>query len=338
MALILKRKNNSSGITGYDDAAMFHMMLGNGIFNGVYSSMRPSVSNGVFIIQPGMLLYGGRLVEVERNSTASTNVTSFSGAAYYIMMEVTITGDDDDSESSVAICASTTNTETSGCPVDGAGTYRAALFHVAVSGTISTLYPVLEPGVAKNALNLLSTGKIGSTDFSDVFILEGGAVQGVWNADTADYALEAQGFVGGDINAVSQNLYLANRGVYIMQEAPLVSTDGVTELASGASQIFSFINGASLSQMEGAVAAYFEVAGGVSASGFAPYAGTAIETKGTFELVEGVLDAYINHSSSSVTVDGVSVPAKSVMIRNFSDAAVSLSSVKLAALIYGGGA
>ena len=48
-------------------------------------------------------------------------------------------------------------------------------------------------------------------------------MSGVRFAKRADVAAEAEGFIGGDINKVSSNLYMPNRGVYLLQEAILVS-------------------------------------------------------------------------------------------------------------------
>ena len=220
MSLILKRKNNSGEINAYDDAVLTYTALGDGALSKVYNGFQPSYSNGIFKISSGIFLFGGRIIEIEKGTLLEIDMTSIPvGSPVYVILEVVITSNDEDSRASIyaALAAPTNPTN----PVQGVGTHKTVLFVLAPgTRTLTTSFTRLEPGVAKNALNLLSTGKIGNVAFSDIFLDD---MSGVRFAKRADVAAEAEGFIGGDINKVSSNLYMPNRGVYLLQEAILVS-------------------------------------------------------------------------------------------------------------------
>jgi len=248
MALTLIRKNNSDPVTAYQDAAMWYMMLGDGFFHGVYQSMNPTKSGDTLSISSGMLLYGGRQIEISNGTTYTIDLTGMTGTVY-IMLQVTI--GNDDSNSTVTIYAGSSNTTTSNGPISGAGTFRTALWKIDMStGEITTIFSVLRAGEAKRANNLLSNGYISGVHFSTIFLSD---MSGVKYARNCDKAAEARGFIGGDKNKVSSNLYMPNRGVYLMQEGVLISTSESVTLVPGSDTSFNFPNSATLSSAEGII-------------------------------------------------------------------------------------
>lgn len=225
MSLVLKRKNNSDSITAFDDAVMFYSMLGNGIAKGAYQSMEHSYNSStkILTIKSGIYFFGGRMVVIEKGTQLDIDLSSFSGIRAYIMIEMIIASND--ANSSVSIYASSTNTKTNTNPTE-VGTHRIPLFSMRkelVSGWRFSAPLYIEPGVANNALNLSRNGTVGGKAFWDVFLpsdetdLDSSSVSGVRYAKEADVAAESQGFVGGAKNVVSENLYLAARGVYLLQ-------------------------------------------------------------------------------------------------------------------------
>ena len=234
MSLILKRKNNSGDITAYDDAVLTYTALGDGVLDKVYDGLQARLSNGIITITSGIILFGGRIIEISKGSTLTLDITSIpQSSAVYVVCELVIASDDEDSR--VSIYAATVKpTQTN--PINGAGTHKTVLFTLAENSRIITEnFTRLEPGVAKNALNLLSGGKIGNAAFSSIFLDD---MSGVRYAHRADVAAEAEGFVGGDINKVSSNLYMPNRGVYLLQEAILVRKTSAFTVAPGQSYKF----------------------------------------------------------------------------------------------------
>lgn len=234
MSLILKRKNNSGDISAYDDAVLTYTALGDGVLDKVYESFMASYLNGNITIKAGIFLFGGRIIEVSKGSSLVLDVTSIAqSSTIYVVCELVIAADDEDSE--VRIYGTTTRpTQTN--PINGTGTHKTVLFTLAANTRVITEnFTRLEPGVAKNALNLLSSGKIGSVAFNEIFLDD---MSGVRYAKRADVAAEAEGFVGGDINKVSSNLYMPNRGVYLLQEAILVHKTSSFTVASGQSKTF----------------------------------------------------------------------------------------------------
>lgn len=238
MSLILKRKNNSGDINAYDDAVLTYTALGDGVLDKVYDRFVASYANGIITIRSGIVLFGGRVIEITKGSTLQIDVTSIStSSTLYVVLELVVAADDGDS--AVSIYAATSRPTYSN-PINGTGTHKTVLFTLAANTrTITENFTRLEPGVAKNALNLLPTGKIGNVAFSSIFLDD---MSGVRYAKNADVAAEAEGFVGGDINKVSSNLYMPNRGVYLLQEAVLVNEGNGLSLAPGYSKTFTSAN------------------------------------------------------------------------------------------------
>lgn len=240
MSLVLKRKNNSDSITAFDDAVMFYSMLGNGIAKGAYQSMAMSYDQSTrkMTIKSGIYFFGGRMVIIEKGTELEIDLSSFSSAIAYIMIEMTIASND--ANSSVSIYASSTNTKTSTNPTE-VGTHRICLFSYRFITASFSTPTYIEPGVANNALNLSRKGTVGGQAFWDVFLpsnendLDGSTVSGVRYAKEADVAAESQGFVGGANNVVSENLYLAARGVYLLQRMICYNREESFSLASGQS-------------------------------------------------------------------------------------------------------
>lgn len=254
MALVLKTKNNSGDITAVDDAMMFYALLGDGVLDGVYNSFKGTYdsSNKQFIISSGCVMFGGRRNLVDKNQTQVIDMTTFSSNKGYVILEMVIANDDEDSVSSVYV--STSNTATSSSPIN-VGTHKMLLFTLTKNGNtydVEENFVRLLPGVAKNALNLQPNGVIGEetvyggkevagANFWDVFLED---MSGVKYARESDVAAEAQGFVGGAKNVVTENLYLSARGVYLLQKAELIDvSDNITVPAKGSSQNFPFKNG-----------------------------------------------------------------------------------------------
>lgn len=219
MSVILKRKNNSDDITAYDDALLTYSALGDGYLVRAYEGLNCSYASGAITIKSGVILFGGRIVEVPKGGSVILDVSSIpSSSTIYVILTVTIRDDDEDSDCSIT---AVTTRPTEGNPIAGVGTHKKVLFTLSANGrSVTRNIEGIEPGVVKNSLNLLSTGKIASKDFWDIFLDD---MSGVRYAKNADVAAEAQGFVGGDINKVQANLYMPNRGVYLLQEAVLVN-------------------------------------------------------------------------------------------------------------------
>lgn len=242
---------NNEQVTAFHDACMWYTMLGNGILQGVYNECQASLVNGKFYISSGMIMFGGRLIEIGKNSQVEVDCSNFGdNATFYIKLEMTI--NEDDAKSDVGIYATADSSEKTDC-LNGAGTYKIILFKI--TGTrVEKIIPTLEPGVAQNATNLLGTGRIAGVPFGNVFKQENGKVVGVNYATEADVCAEARGFEGGDKNKVDTNLYLPNRGVYLLQEAVLIKSKNVTiksKNAGGNSIYFPFDNSNSLSSLQG---------------------------------------------------------------------------------------
>ena len=240
MSLVLKRKNNSDSITAFDDAVMLYSMLGNGIAKGAYQSMKASfnASTRKIIIQSGIYFFGGRLVIIEKGTELEIDMSSFSSIRAYIMIEMTIASND--ANSTVSIYASSTNRTTNSNPTE-VGTHRVVLYQFMFTLMVLLTPTYIEPGVAKNALNLSKNGTVAGKAFWDVFLpsnesdLESSEVSGVRYAKEADVAAESQGFVGGAKNVVSENLYLAARGVYLLQRMICYNREESFSLTAGQS-------------------------------------------------------------------------------------------------------
>lgn len=247
---------NNEQVTAFHDACMWYTMLGNGILQGVYNECQASLANGKFYISSGMIMFGGRLIEIGKNSQVEVDCSNFGdNATFYIKLEMTI--NEDDAKSDVGIYATADSSEKTDC-LNGAGTYDIILFRV--NGTnVSKAIPTLEPGIAQNATNLLGTGRIAGVPFNQVFEEQNGKVVGVKYATEAEVCAEARGFEGGDKNRVNENLYLPGRGVYLLQEAVLIRNyfpEIIESNDSNGSTTYStnwipFENSNSLSRLEG---------------------------------------------------------------------------------------
>lgn len=210
---------NNEQVTAFHDACMWYTMLGNGILQGVYNECQASLVNGKFYISSGMIMFGGRLIEIGKNSQVEVDCSNFGdNATFYIKLEMTI--NEDDAKSDVGVYATPDSSENTDC-LSGPGTYEIILFKI-IGTRVEKIIPTLEPGVAQNATNLLGTGRIAGVPFDNLFKQENGKVVGVNYATEADVCAEARGFEGGDKNRVNENLYLPGRGVYLLQEAVLI--------------------------------------------------------------------------------------------------------------------
>lgn len=318
MSLVLKRKNNSDAISAYDDAVMYYMILGDGVFNGVYSNFSGSYVSGTFSISAGIFLWGGRMIEISKGSSYAIDVSSItSTSTIYVIAEMAVA--DDDANTTINIYATLTK-PTNGKPIAGTGTYRYLLFTLApTTRLITENFTRIEPGIAKNTQNLLSTGKINGVNFWNIFLAD---MSGVLYARNADYAAEAAGFIGGDINRVNANLYMPNRGVYLMQDAVLVSRSGMgTSLAASSSIQFSFADPNALSNVEGVTTLTFSING--SGSSRVNNAGYFVEKGQTFKA---------NNSLECL----VNVSRKIVKITNVTTSSYNLDAIEIHAYCFGG--
>lgn len=240
-------------VTAFHDACMWYIMLGNGILQGVYNECQASLVDKKFYISSGMIMFGGRLIEIGKNSQVEVDCNSFGdNTTFYIKLEMII--NEDDTKSDVGVYATADSSEKTDC-LNGAGTYDIILFRV--DGTsISRVIPILEPGIAQNATNLLSTGRIAGVPFGSVFKEQNGKVVGVNYATEAEVCAEARGFEGGDKNRVNTDLYLPGRGVYLLQEAVLIKNytpkmSNLNDSNGGSSEPIPFENSNSLSSLTG---------------------------------------------------------------------------------------
>lgn len=319
-SLVLLRKNNSADITAFHDAVMYYSMLGDGIFDGVYESFETvGPLNNVFSIKSGMLLFGGRLCVIAKGTKHDLNISSYSSnQSIYIYLRMTIAEDDEDSI--VNIVASTSRPDCSAIPThEEYGSFNLLLFTLkADSREVVKNVRIIKPGVAKNALNLLSTGKIGEAKVSDIFLNDWSGVQ---YAKNCDVAAEAMGFRGGSINIVSNDLSMPNRGVYLLQRSMIVDENSSITIGNGEEKKYEFttlLSGRTIV----AVCASTNSSNDLDFKN--PANGYQKGTPSQFGLVNNKLIVKIDSNGKKVTV------------RNQSSEQVTISGLHIMILMYGG--
>lgn len=323
-------------VTAFHDACMWYTMLGNGILQGVYNECQASLVNGKFYISSGMIMFGGRLIEIGKNSQVEVDCSSFGGnATFYIKLEMTI--NEDDAKSDVGIYATADSSEKTDC-LNGAGTYDTILFRV--NGTnVSKAIPTLEPGIAQNATNLLGTGRIAGVPFNQVFEEQNGKVVGVRYATEAEVCAEARGFEGGDKNRVNENLYLPGRGVYLLQEAVLVKSRDILvrgKYSGGSSDWIPFENSNSLSRFEKAYAVLFKADNWdftdfTPTANFLPNGGRTLEV---YKNTTASIPIFSPNDSNKIEID---IPNKQVRITGRAvDASFTYKNATIRAYVFGG--
>jgi len=321
MALTLLRKNNSDPITAFHDSLLWHSLLGTGVLDSAYDGFKGNVSSSSFSISSGLIVFGGRLIEITKGTFLTLDTSELTGLACFVYLSVTISSDD--SASSVSIYASAeSNLATQKTPVDGVGTFVLLLFSFSKqTGTVSELFKRIMPGIALNAVNLLGGGYINGIKFSDIFLSD---MSGVKYALESDVAAEADGFVGGSKNIVKSNLYMPNRGVYLLQDAILVNIEGVT-LNAGETQNFAFINSESLQQGEDIVEVDYTLNGG-----------NTIRKSGQFAD-----DLSSSHTATSFMINGgvhilILASQKKLQLINKKSNPLTITSLRVDALCFGG--
>lgn len=323
-------------VTAFHDACMWYTMLGNGILQGVYNECQASLVNGKFYISSGMIMFGGRLIEIGKNSQVEVDCSNFGdNATFYIKLEMTI--NEDDAKSDVGIYATAYSSEKTDC-LNGAGTYDIILFRV--NGTnVSKAIPTLEPGIAQNATNLLGTGRIAGVPFNQVFEEQNGKVVGVRYATEAEVCAEARGFEGGDKNRVNENLYLPGRGVYLLQEAVLVKSRDILvrgKYSGGSSDWIPFENSNSLSRFEKAYAVLFK-ADNWDFIDFTPTANFLTNGGRTLEVYKNTtasIPIFSPNDSNKIEID---IPNKQVRITGRAvDASFTYKNATIRAYVFGG--
>lgn len=323
-------------VTAFHDACMWYTMLGNGILQGVYNECQASFVNGKFYISSGMIMFGGRLIEIGKNSQVEVDCSSFGdNATFYIKLEMTI--NEDDAKSDVGIYATAYSSEKTDC-LNGAGTYDIVLFKV--NGTsVNKVIPTLEPGIAQNATNLLGTGRIAGVPFNQVFEEQNGKVVGVRYATEAEVCAEARGFEGGDKNRVNENLYLPGRGVYLLQEAVLVKSRDILvkgKYSGGSSDWIPFENSNSLSRFEKAYAVLFKADNWdftdfTPTANFLPNGGRTLEV---YKNTTASIPIFSPNDSNKIEID---IPNKQVRITGRAvDASFTYKNATIRAYVFGG--
>lgn len=323
-------------VTAFHDACMWYTMLGNGILQGVYNECQASLVNGKFYISSGMIMFGGRLIEIGKNSQVEVDCSNFGdNATFYIKLEMTI--NEDDAKSDVGIYATAYSSEKTDC-LNGAGTYDIILFRV--NGTnVSKAIPTLEPGIAQNATNLLGTGRIAGVPFNQVFEEQNGKVVGVRYATEAEVCAEARGFEGGDKNRVNENLYLPGRGVYLLQEAVLVKSRDILvrgKYSGGSSDWIPFENSNSLSRFEKAYAVLFKADNWdftdfTPTANFLPNGGRTLEV---YKNTTASIPIFSPNDSNKIEID---IPNKQVRITGRAvDASFTYKNATIRAYVFGG--
>lgn len=327
---------NNEQVTAFHDACMWYTMLGNGILQGVYNECQASLVNGKFYISSGMIMFGGRLIEIGKNSQVEVDCSNFGdNATFYIKLEMTI--NEDDAKSDVGIYATAYSSEKTDC-LNGAGTYDIILFRV--NGTnVSKAIPTLEPGIAQNATNLLGTGRIAGVPFNQVFEEQNGKVVGVRYATEAEVCAEARGFEGGDKNRVNENLYLPGRGVYLLQEAVLVKSRDILvrgKYSGGSSDWIPFENSNSLSRFEKAYAVLFKADNWdftdfTPTANFLPNGGRTLEV---YKNTTASIPIFSPNDSNKIEID---IPNKQVRITGRAvDASFTYKNATIRAYVFGG--
>lgn len=323
-------------VTAFHDACMWYTMLGNGILQGVYNECQASLVNGKFYISSGMIMFGGRLIEIGKNSQVEVDCSNFGdNATFYIKLEMTI--NEDDAKSDVGIYATAYSSEKTDC-LNGAGTYDIVLFKV--NGTsVNKVIPTLEPGIAQNATNLLGTGRIAGVPFNQVFEEQNGKVVGVRYATEAEVCAEARGFEGGDKNRVNENLYLPGRGVYLLQEAVLVKSRDILvrgKYSGGSSDWIPFENSNSLSRFEKAYAVLFKADNWdftdfTPTANFLPNGGRTLEV---YKNTTASIPIFSPNDSNKIEID---IPNKQVRITGRAvDASFTYKNATIRAYVFGG--
>jgi hypothetical protein len=327
---------NNEQVTAFHDACMWYTMLGNGILQGVYNECQASLANGKFYISSGMIMFGGRLIEIGKNSQVEVDCSNFGdNATFYIKLEMTI--NEDDAKSDVGIYATAYSSEKTDC-LNGAGTYDIVLFKV--NGTsVNKVIPTLEPGIAQNATNLLGTGRIAGVPFNQVFEEQNGKVVGVRYATEAEVCAEARGFEGGDKNRVNENLYLPGRGVYLLQEAVLVKSRDILvrgKYSEGSSDWIPFENSNSLSRFEKAYAVLFKADNWdftdfTPTANFLPNGGRILEV---YKNTTASIPIFSPNDSNKIEID---IPNKQVRITGRAvDASFTYKNATIRAYVFGG--
>ena len=229
----LIRKNNSEPVTAYQDAVIYFNMMGDGILSGAYNELGYTYSGTTFSLKSGLILFGGRLIEISKNQTVDLNVSNLGTSEFYVQLLLII--NEDDSKSDVGIVTSSTSSNQTGADVikSTSGTFYYDLYKVnPVTTNVELLAHKFKPGEAKNCIHLmLQKGSyFNDNPYEDVFSQdENGKLIGVNYAKEAEVTAEAQGFVGGNKNSIMTDpFYFNSRGVYALQGCYILKDQDVT--------------------------------------------------------------------------------------------------------------
>lgn len=264
----LIRKNNSGQVSAFHDACMFHWILGNGILNGAYASCESRIEGNEFIISSGLISIFGRIAQILPGQEERLSIPDFS-KKYYVFLVLNLEEDDSASSVEFVIDENRRINAGNGFPTNP-GSYVLQFATINSSTNFTLDISLLDPGVAKNALNLSKEGKIGSWDFNEVFDDSIGSVKYCANAQVT---AEAHGFIGGTINEVDENLYMPNRGCYLLEAFELVKSTSfslekggsvrinmTSDIKTYPSRVFTAVASDSSGYMDGKPIALMEVA------------------------------------------------------------------------------
>lgn len=237
MALRLIRSNNSGQVTVYDDAVVFHSAKGHdytndkrgGVFDKVYNAFGFIADNvnKKFIIKSGMGMLYGRQFALDPNETMEFSVAEMVNQ--YIVYYFKINNQLVDGEEVTTITIEAQH-GSNGYPSIGNtdlitnryGVATMELYRVrtdaqaSITSTIDRRY-IYRPGYAEKARMMDAEGVINSRKVGNLIYSDKDLVK---NTDHAFYADRAralgQSGIGANRNKIDDDLYMENRGAYLL--------------------------------------------------------------------------------------------------------------------------
>ena len=255
MSIRLIRCANSTEITPYDDAVVFHSAKGHdytgatrgGVFAKVYKTfnyIRDNV-NHKFIIQSGMAMLYGRQFEIPLNESVEFDVSEYASKYCIVFVEVKNTqaeANADDQNDVLDINCKLTYSA-NGVPDVGnsdliANRYGTATmplyrFHIAANGQMEDIIDLryfYQPGVAERARMMTGDDVVNNRLLKDLIFDNKDMVRHTDHAYYADRATSL-GTTGTSVtrNKIDDNLYLPNRDAFLLTTRMIpLKTDGTT--------------------------------------------------------------------------------------------------------------
>lgn len=242
MSVRLIRCANSTEVTPYDDAIVFHSAKGHdytgntrgGVFYRVYKQMKNIVDNvnHKFIVQSGQAMLYGRQIEIPENETIEFDITEYANKYCIVFIEVTNAQAEANAADQNDVLSVNCNLRyaSDGVPELGntdiiANRYGTATmplysFHIAANGQIENvndLRYIYEPGVAERARMMTADDIVNNRRLGDLVFPDKDMVR---NTDHSYYADRASslGITGTSVtrNKIDDDLYLPNRGCFLV--------------------------------------------------------------------------------------------------------------------------